>query len=78
MTGTKPETPAGQPLGDTGGGETGVPEFEQGISNRSGDKAESGTEDANTRPGTPQGARQDDEKSMKSEGQLVEPPEDVE
>ena len=46
MTGqTTPETPAGRPSGDTGDGETGVPEFEQGISNRPGDKAESETKD---------------------------------
>jgi len=36
---TQPETPAGGPLGDTGDGDTGVPEFEQGISNRPGDRA---------------------------------------
>jgi hypothetical protein len=36
---THPETPAGGPLGDTGDGNTGVPEFEQGISNRPGDRA---------------------------------------
>jgi hypothetical protein len=36
---TRPETPAGGPLGDTGDGDTGVPEFEQGISNRPGDRA---------------------------------------
>jgi hypothetical protein len=29
-----------QPRGDTGDGDTGVPEGEQGISNRAGDKAE--------------------------------------
>ncbi len=29
-----------EPLGDTGDGDTGVPEGEQGISNRAGDKAE--------------------------------------
>jgi len=29
-----------QPLGDTGDGETGVPDSEQGISNRAGDKAD--------------------------------------
>ena len=29
-----------EPLGDTGDGDTGVPESEQGISNRAGDKAE--------------------------------------
>lgn len=29
-----------KPLGDTGDGDTGVPESEQGISNRAGDKAE--------------------------------------
>ena len=46
MTGqTKPETPEGRPLGDTGDGETGVAELEQGISNRPGDKAESETKD---------------------------------
>jgi hypothetical protein len=37
---TKPETPVGRPLGDTGNGETGVPDDEQGISNRPGDRAE--------------------------------------
>jgi len=36
--GTTPETPVGGPLGDTGDGNTGVPEFEQGISNRPGDR----------------------------------------
>ena len=36
---TQPETPVGGPLGDTGDGDTGVPEFEQGISNRPGDRA---------------------------------------
>jgi hypothetical protein len=34
-----------EPLGDTGDGETGVPESEQGISNRAGDKADDGDED---------------------------------
>ena len=34
-----------EPLGDTGDGDTGVPEGEQGISNRAGDKAED-SEDA--------------------------------
>jgi hypothetical protein len=29
-----------QPLGDTGDGDTGVPDGEQGISNRAGDKGE--------------------------------------
>ena len=29
-----------EPLGDTGDGDTGVPEDEQGISNRAGDKAQ--------------------------------------
>jgi hypothetical protein len=29
-----------EPLGDTGDGDTGVPENEQGISNRAGDQAE--------------------------------------
>ena len=29
-----------EPLGDTGDGETGVPDSEQGISNRAGDKAD--------------------------------------
>ena len=33
-----------EPLGDTGDGDTGVPESEQGISNRAGDKAQ-GTAD---------------------------------
>ena len=42
---TRPETPVGQPLGDTGDGDTGVPEFEQGMSNRPGDKAVSDTLD---------------------------------
>jgi hypothetical protein len=37
---TQPETPAGGPLGDTGDGNTGVPDDEQGISNRPGDRAE--------------------------------------
>jgi hypothetical protein len=37
---TKPETPVGGPLGDTGDGQTGVPDDEQGISNRPGDRAE--------------------------------------
>lgn len=36
---TKPETPAGRPLGDTGDGNTGVPDDQQGISNRPGDRA---------------------------------------
>ena len=36
---TEPETPTGGPMGDTGDGDTGVPEFEQGISNRPGDRA---------------------------------------
>ncbi|AMY08158.1 hypothetical protein LuPra_01348 [Luteitalea pratensis] len=36
---TQPATPAGGPLGDAGDGDTGVPEFEQGISNRRGDRA---------------------------------------
>jgi len=30
----------GQPLGDTGDGDTGVPDGEQGISNRAGDRSE--------------------------------------
>ena len=34
-----------QPLGDTGDGDTGVPEAEQGISNRAGDKAEGASDD---------------------------------
>lgn len=37
---TKPETPAGRPLGDTGDGNTGVPDDEQGISNRPGDRGQ--------------------------------------
>jgi hypothetical protein len=37
---TLPETPVGGPLGDTGDGDTGVPEFEQGISNRPGDRGD--------------------------------------
>jgi hypothetical protein len=39
---TQPETPVGGPLGDTGDGNTGVPEFEQGISNRPGDRRQDG------------------------------------
>lgn len=35
---TLPETPTGQPLGDTGDGKTGVPADEQGLSNRPGDR----------------------------------------
>jgi hypothetical protein len=34
-----------EPLGDTGDGDTGVPEDEQGISNRAGDRAEDADED---------------------------------
>ena len=34
-----------QPLGDTGDGDTGVPEAEQGISNRAGDRAEDASDD---------------------------------
>ena len=37
---TQPETPVGGPRGDTGGGTTGVPDEEQGISNRPGDRSE--------------------------------------
>jgi len=35
-----------EPLGDTGDGDTGIPEDEQGISNRAGDKAEDTEADA--------------------------------
>jgi hypothetical protein len=35
---TNPSDDGAEPLGDTGDGDTGVPEFEQGISNRPGDK----------------------------------------
>ena len=34
-----------QPLGDTGDGDTGVPDAEQGISNRAGDREEEDDED---------------------------------
>ena len=34
-----------EPLGDTGDGNTGAPEGEQGISNRAGDKADDATVD---------------------------------
>lgn len=34
-----------EPLGDTGDGDTGVPENEQGISNRAGDQAEDDEEE---------------------------------
>ena len=34
-----------EPLGDTGDGDTGVPEDEQGISNRAGDSAEDADDD---------------------------------
>jgi len=34
-----------EPLGDTGDGDTGVPENEQGISNRAGDQAEDDDDD---------------------------------
>ena len=43
---SKPETPAGRPLGDTGDGNTGVPDDEQGISNRAGDRDDSRRDDA--------------------------------
>lgn len=58
---TKPQTPVGEPLGDTGDGDTGVPEFEQGISNRPGDK------DPDRVDGT-------DQEDRESEGQLDQPP----
>ena len=34
-----------EPLGDTGDGETGVPDTEQGISNRAGDKVSAAADD---------------------------------
>jgi hypothetical protein len=71
---TKPETPAGQPLGATGDGDTGVPEFEQGISNRPGDKAE---DDPKNPASKPQGTVRDQEKNMESEGQPVQLPADA-
>jgi hypothetical protein len=37
---TNLEDERAQPLGDTGDGDTGVPDGEQGISNRAGDKGE--------------------------------------
>ena len=39
------EAERAEPLGDTGDGDTGVPEGEQGISNRAGDKAENTVSD---------------------------------
>ena len=42
---TKPQTPSGGPMGDTGNGRTGVPDNEQGISNRPGDRARGDRDD---------------------------------
>ena len=50
---TKPETPAGQPLGDTGDGNTGVPDDEQGMSNRPGDRDDSRREEADDEGNAP-------------------------
>lgn len=63
---TQPETPVGGPLGDTGDGRTGVPDDEQGISNRPGDRAEDDVDvdvkyDDIESPGTASREFQDDE-----------------
>ena len=71
---TKIAAPGGQPRGDTGDGETGVPEFEQGMSNRPGDKA---APDPKNPAGKPQGTQRDQEKNMESEGQPVRLPADT-
>ena len=43
---TTPETPVGGPRGDTGDGNTGVPDDTQGLSNRPGNRAQGDGDDS--------------------------------
>ena len=61
---TQPETPAGGPLGDTGDGDTGVPEFEQGISNRPGDRAGDASAAVDAEHGRRRRRPEDDEEDL--------------
>ena len=64
---TAPQTSSPQPPGNTGDGDSGVPEFQPTPG-----KAEG--EDPTTPEGKPQGTLDDQEKNMDSEGHPVDPP----
>jgi hypothetical protein len=60
------------PPGDTGDGDTGVPEDEQGISNRPGDKDETPTDPTNL-ASKPHGTTKDQISEMEGKGQAQAP-----
>jgi hypothetical protein len=62
-------------LGDTGDGDTGVPNDEQGISNRPGDKDEAPMDPANP-ASKPRGTTKDQINEMEGEGQAQAPGQD--
>jgi len=60
------------PLGDTGEGDTGVPDDEQGISNRPGDKDDAPLDPTNP-ASKPHGTTKDQISEMEGEGQAQAP-----
>jgi hypothetical protein len=61
------------PLGDTGDGDSGVPEDEQGISNRPGDKNDEPPMDPANPASKPHATTKDQVSEMEAEGQAQGP-----